>query len=173
MKRVRCPKCDNFIYFDENKYSAGQSLVFACQDCGKEFSIKLGKSKLQSTRKDEALNEDELEAPFGYIMVIENVFGFKQLIPLQLGENVIGRRCKGTEINTPIETGDMSVDRIHCIVNVAKDKNDQLKFTIWDNDSMTGTFIGHIELQPKEKRVVEHETVVTIGATTFILLEKK
>ncbi len=26
MKRVRCPKCDNFITFDETKYEAGQSL---------------------------------------------------------------------------------------------------------------------------------------------------
>lgn len=27
MKRVRCPKCDNYIQFDETKYEEGQSLV--------------------------------------------------------------------------------------------------------------------------------------------------
>lgn len=27
MKRVRCPKCDQYILFDETKYTEGQSLV--------------------------------------------------------------------------------------------------------------------------------------------------
>lgn len=33
MKRVRCPKCDNYIQFDETKYEEGQSLVFVCDNC--------------------------------------------------------------------------------------------------------------------------------------------
>lgn len=33
MKRVRCPKCDNYIQFDETKYQEGQSLVFICDNC--------------------------------------------------------------------------------------------------------------------------------------------
>ncbi len=173
MKRVRCPKCDNFIYFDETKYKPGQSLVFECQDCNKQFRIRLGQSKLQSTRKEEDLTDDSIEAPFGYITVIENVFGFKQLIPLIEGENIIGRRSKGTNINTPIETGDMSVDRTHCTILVNRDDEGKLTFKIWDNDSMTGTFIRSEELQPKEQRVVGPGEIVTIGATTFIIQEKE
>jgi len=42
MKRVLCPKCENYLYFDETKYSEGQSLVFECEHCGKQFSIRLG-----------------------------------------------------------------------------------------------------------------------------------
>ena len=33
MKRVLCPKCDNYITFDETKYTEGQSLVFICEHC--------------------------------------------------------------------------------------------------------------------------------------------
>ena len=29
MKRVLCPKCENYLYFDETKYSEGQSLVLS------------------------------------------------------------------------------------------------------------------------------------------------
>lgn len=172
MKRVRCPKCDNYVYFDETKYKAGQSLVFECQDCCKQFRIKLGKSQIQSTHKDDNLSEENIEAPFGYIIVIENVFGFKQLIPLIEGENIIGRRSKGTNINTPIETGDMSMDRTHCTIHVKREDDGSLNFTISDNDSMTGTFIRNEELQPKEKRNIESEEIVSIGATTFILQVK-
>ena len=42
MKRVRCPKCDQFIIFDETKYEAGQSLVFECPDertLGEKFAF--------------------------------------------------------------------------------------------------------------------------------------
>ena len=51
MKRVLCPKCDNYITFDETKYTEGQSLVFVCDHCKKQFSIRIGKSKLKATRK--------------------------------------------------------------------------------------------------------------------------
>ena len=55
MKRVLCPKCENYLYFDETKYSEGQSLVFECEHCGKQFSIRLGKSKVKALRKEENL----------------------------------------------------------------------------------------------------------------------
>ena len=46
MKRDRCPKCDTYIVFDETQYTEGQSLVFVCSGCKKEFKIRIGKSKL-------------------------------------------------------------------------------------------------------------------------------
>ena len=64
MKRVRCPKCDNYITFDETKYEAGQSLVFKCDQCGREFGIRIGVSKLRNTQKDEnAELNSELQMP--------------------------------------------------------------------------------------------------------------
>ena len=104
MKRVRCPKCDNYITFDETKYQTGQSLIFECPECGKNFGIRMGVSKLRSTQKDEQLNELANEKGCGSIVVIENVFHYKQVIPLQMGDNVIGRYMKGSDINCPIET---------------------------------------------------------------------
>lgn len=61
MKRVRCPKCDNFITFDETKYEAGQSLVFVCPNCNKQFGIRMGVSKLRETRKEEQIDENANE----------------------------------------------------------------------------------------------------------------
>lgn len=51
MKRVRCPKCENFLTFDETKYTEGQSLVFICDHCKKQFSIRLGKAKYRRREK--------------------------------------------------------------------------------------------------------------------------
>ena len=169
MKRVRCPKCENYLTFDETKYTEGQSLVFVCDQCKKQFSIRLGKSKMSATRKEEKINEEEFCEAFGNITVIENVFGFKQVLPLQEGDNVIRRRCIGTVINVPIETSDMSMDRIHCIIQVKRNKQGELVYTLRDAPSLTGTFLNNEILGDKDRVRLDDGAIVTIGATTFIL----
>ena len=59
MKRVRCPKCDNYIQFDETKYAEGQSLVFVCDRCKKQFGIRIGKSKLNAANRREEKPDEE------------------------------------------------------------------------------------------------------------------
>lgn len=168
MKRVLCPKCDNYITFDETKYSEGQSLVFVCDNCKKQFSIRIGKSKLKATHK-EVLDEQANKEDFGSIVVIENVFGYKQVLPLSEGDNTIGRRSKGTEINVPIETSDPSMDRSHCIINVKRNKQGETVYTLRDNESITGTFLMNEVLGIKERVRIEEGAIITLGATTLIL----
>ena len=169
MKRVLCPKCENYLSFDETKYTEGQSLVFVCEHCGKQFSIRLGKSKVKAVRKEEDLSEELTDEGFGSIVVIANVFGFKQVIPLAEGDNVIGRRCVGTVINTPIETGDMSMDRRHCIINVKRNKAGKLVYTLRDAPSLTGTFLHNEVLGDKDRVRLEDGAIITLGATSIIL----
>ncbi|NDV83702.1 FHA domain-containing protein [Bacteroides sp. 51] len=169
MKRILCPKCENYLSFDETKYNEGQSLVFVCEHCGKQFSIRLGKTKLKATRKDEKFDEDAGQMEFGSITVVENVFGYKQVLALQEGDNVIGRRCVGTVINTPIETGDMSMDRRHCIINVKRNKQGEIVYTLRDAPSLTGTFLKNEILGDKDRIRIEDGAVITIGATSLIL----
>ena len=169
MKRVRCPKCDNFITFDETKYESGQSLVFKCPECGKEFGIKIGVTKLRNRQKEENPDEMANEKGCGSIVVIENVFHYKQVIPLQMGDNVIGRYMKGSGINCPIETNDPSIDMNHCVINISRDKKGNLKYILRDGPSYTGTFVDNEILGDKERRVIGNGTLFTIGATSVIL----
>ena len=169
MKRVRCPKCENFITFDETRYADGQSLVFQCPDCGKQFAIRIGVSKLRDRQKDENPDEQADEQGCGSIVVIENMFHYKQVIPLRMGDNVIGRHQKGNPINTPFETVDPSVDLNHCTITVSRDKKGALRYTLKDNNSNTGTFVDNVELTPRERRIISDGTLFTIGATSIIL----
>ena len=171
MKRVRCPKCENYLTFDETKYQEGQSLVFVCDHCKKQFAIRLGKSKTEATRKEAQARLDETvgKGEWGSIVVIENVFGFKQVFPLQEGDNIIGRRCIGTTVQVPIETSDMSMDRRHCIIRVKREKDGSLSHTLRDAPSLTGTFLNNDILGDKDRVRIYDGAVVTIGATTFIL----
>ena len=169
MKRVRCPKCENFITFDETRYTDGQSLVFQCPDCGKQFAIRIGVSKLRDRQKVENPDEQADEQGCGSIVVIENMFHYKQVIPLRMGDNIIGRHQKGNPINTPFETVDPSVDLNHCTITVSRDKRGALRYTLKDNNSNTGTFVDNVELTPRERRIIADGTLFTIGATSIIL----
>ena len=169
MKLVRCPKCDNFITFDEKQYKTGQSLVFECPECGKQFGIRIGVSKLRNTQKEENPEENIEDMKYGSIVVIENVFHYKQVIPLRMGDNVIGRYQKGNPINCPIETVDPSIDMTHCTINVSRDKKGNLKYILRDGPSYTGTFVDNEILGDREKRVISNGTLFTIGATSIIL----
>lgn len=169
MKRVRCPKCDNYITFDETRYEAGQSLVFMCPDCGKQFGIRIGVSKLKATQKEDNPDENANEYGCGSIVVIENVFHYKQVLPLKMGDNVIGRYMKGSKVNTPIETNDPSMDINHCVINVSRDKHGRLKYVLRDGPSNTGTFVDNEILGDRERRVLDNGALFTIGATSVLL----
>lgn len=170
MKRVRCPKCDNYIQFDETKYVEGQSLVFVCDNCKKQFGIRIGKSKLNAAnQREETTDEKEGIDSWGNVIAIENVFGYKQVLPLHEGDNVIGRRNKGTEADIQVETNDPSMDRRHCILNVKRSKSGEVVYTLRDNNSITGTFLMNEILGPKDRVRLGDGAVFTLGATTLIL----
>ena len=149
MKRVFCPKCDNQLSFDETKYPEGKVLAFVCPQCGAQFKIKLGR-KVVKTATGEEKEVKEPDFSCGYITIIENGFAFKQDLPLVMGDNVIGRRNKDTEgVDVPIITSDPSMGR--------------------DFPSLTGTFVKNVLVGKKEQVRIGEGSIVTIGATTFIL----
>ncbi len=171
MKRIFCPKCDRQLTFDETKYPDGKILVFVCPGCTHQFKTKLGR-KVVRTESGQDKEEKEPDFSYGYITVIENQFGYKQHFPLVLGDNIIGRRNKDTEgVTIPIITADPSVGRKHCIVNVKMNKNNELKFSLRDFPSLTGTFLNNVLLGKKEQAFIYEGDVISIGATTFILHE--
>ena len=172
MKRIPCPKCDQYITFDETKYKQGQTLVFVCEHCQKQFSIRLGTTKLKEKNKDVENQNQQESAELGYVVVIENVFSYKQVFPLKEGDNLIGRKNKDSSVDIEIESSDRSMDRRHCYINVRKKKDGSVVYTLRDNDSITGTFYKNEILGPKDRVVIEDGAVITMGATSMILKTK-
>ena len=163
MKKVRCPKCNSYTIFDETRYQPGQRLVFVCEECRKQFAIRLPEPKVEVKEQ-----EEEQEA-LGSIIVVENAFHYRQEIPLEMGDNVFGRFVHGTNINKPIETVDPSVDTRHCIIRVQRGKNGQLQYILRDAPSGTGTFYMNNILRDQDRIRLQDGSVITIGATKLIL----
>ena len=161
MKRIRCPKCDQTILFDETQYEAGRILVFECAECHKQFKIRLPRSK----------NNQNLpkNLPVGYLTILENAFQFKQVLKIILGENIIGRSVKGTKANLAFRTVDPSIDTTHCIITAEKERDGRTLFLLQDAPSNTGTFLQNQLLQPREQAIIKEGDIINIGAATMIL----
>ena len=142
------PSCFNAMNAERNS-----AYVSVCQKCA----------------IDEHPNELANEGGCGSIVVIENTFHYKQVLPLHMGDNVIGRYVKGTKADIPIETADPSIDMHHCIINVSREKNGRLKYILRDAPSYTGTFVDNVVLRDRERRIITDGTLFTIGATSVIL----
>ena len=164
MKRIRCPKCDTAILFDETRYESGRILVFECPECHKQFKLKIPERKEQAT-------QEEAPATPATVTVIENAFHFKQVIHLVEGDNTFGRYVKGCKLNAPIKTVDPSVDTTHCIITARQTPQGAWKFLLRDARSITGTYYMDHILGPKEQVALSHGNIITLGATTMIFRE--
>ena len=129
----------------------------------------MGTSQVKSTRKESESHPEEPEGEQGSIIVVENVFHYRQVIPLQMGDNVFGRYVRGTNINKPIETVDPSVDTKHCIIRVQRNKRGELQYILRDAPSNTGTFYMNEILRDQDRIRLSDSDIITIGATTLIL----
>ena len=82
MKKIRCPKCDDFVLFDEASVSVGSVAVFHCEHCGHSFRVRF-------KAKEKA---DENAPDYGSLIILENMFCHRQEFPLHLGDNVAERK---------------------------------------------------------------------------------
>ena len=163
MKQVICPKCGKTFSFDESRYDASCNISFICPACRKRF--------LMTLPEIDACHKNDIDTSLGFITVLENAFGYRQEFPLHAGDNIIGRASKGTEVDIPIETSDMSMDRRHCIINVKRNQQGKLIYTLRDAPSLTGTFLKNELLGEKDRIRIEDGAIITIGATSLILRE--
>ena len=86
-----------------------------------------------------------------------------------MGDNTIGRYMKGNNVNIAIETGDLTMDLLHCVINVSRNKRGQLKFVLRDGPSNHGTFLNGERIDARERRNIEDGAVFNIGVTSIIL----
>ncbi len=167
MKRIRCPKCDEAILFDETKYEHGRILVFECPECHKQFKIRIPQPKVaQPDAEEEAEVEETI---YGKLVVLENAFHFKQEVPLYAGENIVGRLVKGSHANAAIKTVDPSMDTTHCIITVTPKSDGTARFVLRDAPSNTGTFLQNEILGNRDRVNISDGDIITLGATTMIL----
>ena len=173
MKNFRCPQCQHVVSFDETTCESGQVMVMKCPSCGKKFGVRIKEKDTNPDRvqvkQEHPATEAETNGDCGQIVVIENNYCYRQVFPLRMGDNLIGRQRENYVVDCPIESGDLNIDYRHCVITVSRRKNGQLQYVLRDKPSNKGTFVDGVRLEPKERRVIEDGAVFTIGLTSVML----
>ncbi len=173
MKHLRCPQCQHIMSFDDTTCEPSKVLVLKCPLCGKKFGVRI-KAKADvpqdvQDNQETIVGEPKKSNDCGQIVVIENNYCYRQVFPLHMGDNLIGRQKENYVVDCPIESGDLNIDYRHCVISVSRKKNGKLQYVLRDKPSNKGTFVDGLRLDPKEKRVIEDGTVFSIGLTSVML----
>lgn len=172
LKYLLCPQCKKKIA-EPTIFSNASALArvdICCPGCLKRLRFALSgatKERFESYFRSTYPYYDDVR---GYLRVVENVFGYSALLPLALGVNTIGRyNGKGTSVSLAIHSDDPSMDRNHALLWILPDGSCE----IMDDDSMTGTFVNGVELDPLERRPLSDGDTLTLGATSVIYIQMK
>lgn len=174
MKKIFCPKCDTAIPLSREHLSkliaqGEERISLVCPQCAHQLNLRLRLPQGQT----KAAKQSRPDRPsVGHLVVLENVFGYKQLFPLFLGDNHIGRRNRDTQTDIPVITADPSMDRHHACIRVTEGKTGRLRYALSDDDSRVGTFVGGRILEPREWCYLEPGDVTTLGATSIIFSDE-
>ena len=174
MKYLRCPQCKNVIAFDDRFCETGHVVAIKCTSCGKKFGLRIKAEAYRlgnESQKEcqESSSSNKLHENCGEIVVIENKYCYRQVLPLHMGDNLIGRRKENYVVDCPIESGDLNIDYRHCVITVSRRKNGGLQYVLRDNPSNKGTYVEGTRLAPKERRAIGDGAVFTIGLTSVML----
>ena len=70
MKKIRCPKCDESILFDETQYEPGRILVFECPECHKQFKLRMPQPKPAAEESAAPANEAQVNPVLAVLTVL-------------------------------------------------------------------------------------------------------
>lgn len=166
MKKIRCPRCDHYILFDETKYTEGQNIHLQCSSCGRKYNIRIGR---KNDATPEPGNEGQQDYGLGGISVLENEYCYEQRFYFSPGDNIIGRRSKGTIVQIPIDSDDLTLARNHCVINVRSGKTGKTDYTLRDFPSRYGTFLNGTALNKNEQARLQNHDAIVLGSTTLIV----
>lgn len=166
-KLINCPYCGASMSVEIEVNDQVQHLV--CDVCHKPIALypKKAQALLHTDRAIKAISlEDTFFAPSDiYLEFLENEFAPRQALLVPEGKSMLGRYNPKSSAHLQVMTSDPSMDRNHSVLTLHKNGS----LSIQDNDSMTGTFVNGLELDPGEVRRLWDADVLTLGATSIIV----
>lgn len=166
---ICCPYCGHTLSLNISGLDNDTAERIICDQCRKPLALykQRAKALLHTERGVKAVSVEDAQFSDDsiYLEFIENEFAPTQKLQVPLGKSVLGRHNPKSTADIQVMTGDPSMDRNHSILFL----DNKGWLSIMDNDSMTGTFVNGLELDPGERRRLTDGDVLTLGATSVII----
>jgi pSer/pThr/pTyr-binding forkhead associated (FHA) protein len=150
---------------DERKLPAAIR-SFKCPACRKAVPVSLLEAQSDGD-VDTVLIRETKKKERGSLTVIANEDSVEQVLTLQEGMNVIGRKSASSQASLSIVTEDLLMSREHIRIEVKKDERGGYKHYLSDNKSRNRTLYKGSYLEEGEVAVLDDQDEIIIGHTTL------
>lgn len=171
IKRIKCPKCGVVLDVKNSKNETVKQIT--CPSCSSVLQVKF------------ELQEEPIEAHTYYAPKVSNNIGATILaapskshksaflvyndteIPLESGENIIGRKGNTSNATVQIPTDDRFMSRQHCRINVTSLSDGTLKVTLCDYQNKNMTSVNGMNISKGDEIRLSDDDKIKMGNTTI------
>lgn len=169
MAKVKCESCGQVIKIPQvSDDLKGKTIQFYCKNksCGKVINYKI---PLVEGREEDytTIEGAEVKQPITYLELVASEFGAKQILTLQTGKQILGRKSTTQKVDLEIESTDASMSRQHCYIETYIDKQKKLCHIISDAESKAGTFLNGKRLHQIDELYLRENDQILIGRSTL------
>ena len=172
-KRIKCPKCGVVLDVKNSKNEMIKQIT--CPSCGTVLQVKFEPQK------------EPIEAHTYYAPKVSNNIGETVLAtasnthkaailiyndieyPLELGENIIGRKANSSHASVQISTDDRFMSRQHCRINVTSLSDGSLKATLCDYLNKNKTSVNGVTISQGDEIRLSDGDKITMGNTAITI----
>jgi hypothetical protein len=166
MISVKCPHCNVGLKVDEQKIPEGIA-SFKCPKCKADIPISVleGKQKGSPVSGENTAILQPVKKGSGMLTVIRDAETPAQTFLLEEGLYIVGRKASVSKANICIETEDKLMSRSHIRIEVKRNPQSGLVYSLSDNNSKNRTLYNSKYLENGEVVVLKDKDEVTLGHT--------
>ena len=169
MMKITCPYCGETTSTQAPSISQAKALKTVCAHCHKPIAVYSQQAAMQMHHdrsiRAVLMESSDLDNQGVYLEVVESDLADSQILPVPLGESVLGRYNKNSRAELQVLTDDVDFGRNQARLWLTKKGN----MTISDNDSIVGTYVNGTLLASGDRVTLHDGDVLTMGATVLIV----
>lgn len=179
IKRIKCPNCGAVL---DVKNSKNESLkLITCPQCGAQLRVKFAPPKpaanqqpldaetFVATPKTQQQGGDTIlgkKPSEGHLRPVLSYMG--RDYPLNIGENIIGRKAPTSQASVQIDTDDHYMSRQHARISVTSLPDGSKKVVISNFKNKNATAIDGMTLVDDDALILQPGNHILMGNTTII-----
>lgn len=171
VKRIQCPQCGVVLDVKNSKNETAKQIT--CPSCNTVLQVKFtpqnepieAHTYYAPKTNNEELGRTELASP-QTIHKSASLTHEGKTYPLEMGENIIGRKGQSSKASVQIDTDDRYMSRQHCRISVTSLPDGSLKAVLRDYKNKNMTSVDGQTLGPDDEIRLSDGNKITMGNTT-------
>jgi len=167
---VECPKCGKKKAIKLTEELRGKRIGFTCTNngCGEKIKVLIPKAKESHQDRKTVIYTTKRNQNSGSLLLLDDTGHPVGKYSLNVGINIIGRKSTNSRADIALETNDLYISRMHCVITVIEQETGIL-FLLKDYGSKNHILVNDQLLNEKEEIYLQDGDIIQMGKTNIKL----